>query len=198
MENVKHNIKFLTFPLEEVRKFRNNKFLKNNADKMTPNMITDIINNNKVSINDCFEYYQNPLILTNEDQIYCEVCQKKTNANFRTKIYYPPNIMILILDRVENIKYKVGINFEETIDITQFIDKEFTMESRIEYELYGVITFIGENIKTGKYIAFCKSNNKNKKWVCYNDDNVVDIVDFMSQVHNYGLPSVLFYERITL
>ena len=192
------NIKYLVFPLEEIRKFRNNKFLKNNADKMTPNMITDIINNNKVSINDCFEYYQNPLILTNEDQIYCEVCQKKTNANFRTKIYYPPNIMILILDRGENIKYKVGINFEETIDITQFIDKEFTIESRIEYELYGVITFIGENIKTGKYIAFCKSNNKNQKWVCYNDDNVVDIVDFMSQVHNYGLPSVLFYERITL
>ena len=192
------NIKYLTFPLEEVRKFRNNKFLKNNADKMTPNMMTDIINNNRVFIQDCFEYYQNPIILTDEDQIYCEVCQKKTNANFVSKIYYPPNIMIIILDRGENIKYKVGINFEETIDITQFIDKEFTIESRIEYELYGVITFIGENIKTGKYIAFGKSNNKNKKWVCYNDENVVEIVDFMSQVHDYGLPSVLFYERIIL
>ena len=189
------NISYFIFPLEEIRKFRNNKFLKINANIMTPNMMTDIINNNRVFIMDCFEYYQNPLVLKDEKQLYCEVCQKKTDANFRTKIYYPPNIMILILDRGENIKYKVGIDFVPSIDITQFVDKEFTLEAKFEYELYGVITFIGENRKSGKYIAFCKCHD-DKKWVCYNDDNVTDIIDFISQIHDYGLPSVLFYERI--
>ena len=104
--------------------------------------------------------------------------------------------MILILDRGDNIKNKIGIDFLPTIDITQFVDKEFTVENKFEYELYGVITFIGENTKAGKYIAFCKSHDDTKKWVCYNDDNVTEIVDFISQVHNYGLPCVLFYERI--
>ena len=105
--------------------------------------------------------------------------------------------MILILDRGENIKYKIGIDFVPTIDVTQFVDKEFTLETKFEYELYGVITFIGENTKSGKYIAFCK-NKDDKRWVCYNDENVVDIIDFISQVHDYGLPSVLFYERINI
>ena len=192
------NIKYFIFPLEEIRKFRNNKFLKINANIMTPNMMTDIINNNRVFIMDCFEYFQNPTVLKEDKKLYCEICQKKTDSNFRTKLYFPPNIMILIFDRGENIKYKVGIDFVPTIDITQFIDQEFTVETKFEYELYGIITFIGENIKSGKYIAFCKCHDESKKWVCYNDENVVDIVDFIKQVHNYGLPSVLFYERINI
>ena len=190
------NIKYFIFPLEEIRKYRNNKFLKINANVMTPNMMTDILNNNRVFIMDCFEYYQNSKILDGENKLYCEVCNKKTNANFRTKIYYPPNIMILILDRGINIKYKVGIDFVTSIDITQFVDKEYTVDAKFEYELYGVITFIGESSKTGKYIAFCRTHDDKRKWVCYNDDNVSDIIDFISQVHNYGLPCVLFYEKI--
>ena len=193
------NIKYFVFPLEEVRKFRNNKFIKINANIMTPNMMTDIVNNNRVFIMDCFEFYQNPLVIKEKNgdrQIYCELCQKDTDANYRTKIYYPPNIMILIFDRGENFKYKVGIDFVPTIDITQFVDKEFTIENKFEYDLYGIITFVGENVKSGKYIAFCKCHDDTKKWVCYNDDIVTEIIDFISQVHNYGLPCVLFYERI--
>ena len=191
-------INYFLFPLEEIRKFRNNKFLKINANIMTPNMMTDIINNNRVFIMDCFEFYQNPLVFkadNGDDQLYCEICQKNRDANFRTKIYYPPNIMILVLDRGDNIKYKIGIDFVTSIDITQYVDKEFTLDNKFEYDLYGVITFIGENIKSGKYIAFCKCHDDTKKWVCYNDDNVAEIVDFISQVHNYGLPCALFYEK---
>ena len=191
-------INYFVFPLEEIRKFRNNKFLKINSNIMTPKMMTDIINNNRVFIMDCFEFYQHPLELkgdNGDNQIYCEICQKNRDANYRTKIYYPPNIMILIFDRGENFKYKVGIDFVTSIDIAQYVDKEFTVENKFEYDLYGVITFIGENVKSGKYIAFCKCHDDTKKWVCYNDDNVAEIVDFISQVHNYGLPSVLFYER---
>ena len=191
-------INYFIFPLEEIRKFRNNKFLKINANIMTPKMMTDIINNDRVFIMDCFEFYQNPLVIKGDNvdnKIFCEICKKNRDSNYRTKIYYPPNIMILILDRGENIKYKVGIDFVTSIDITQYVDKEFTVNNKFEYNLYGVITFIGEKIKSGKYIAFCKCHDDTKKWVCYNDDNVAEIVDFISQVHNYGLPSVLFYEK---
>ena len=190
------NINFLIFPLEEVRKYRNNKFMQINANKMAPNMMTDILNNNRVFIMDCFEYYQNPILMTGDNKMYCNVCKKMFDANYRTKIFYAPNIMILILDRGKNIKYNVGIDFLPSIDITQFVDKNYENGIKVEYDLYAVLTHIGESSENGHFIAFCKSHDYTKKWYCYNDANVTEIKDFISQVHNYGLPYILFYERI--
>jgi ubiquitin C-terminal hydrolase len=189
-------INYILFPLEKIRNYRNNKFMQMNANIMTPNMMTDILSNNRVFIMDCFEYYQNPIVMKEDNQIYCHMCKKKCDANYRTKIYYPPNILILIMYRGKNMKYNVGIDFLPSIDITQFIDKDYAKGIKAEYDLYAVLTYIGENSKNGHYIAFCKCHDDTKKWVCYNDDNVTEIVDFISQVHNYGIPSVLFYERI--
>ena len=186
---------FLIFPLEKIRNYRNNKFMKINSNIMTPNMMTDILNNNRVFIMDCFEYYQNPVLMKEENQIYCNVCKKKCDSNYRTKIFFPPKIMILILDRGKDIKYNVGIDFIPSIDITQYIDKNYASGIKAEYDLYAVLTYIGESSKSGHYIAFCKSHDYTKKWVCYNNDNVSEIIDFINQVHNYGIPSVLFYER---
>ena len=121
--------------------------------------------------------------------------KKKCDSNYRTKIFFPPNILILILDRGKELKYNVGIDFIPSIDITQYIDKNYANGEKAEYDLYAVLTYIGENSKNGHYIAFCKSHDNKKKWFCYNDDNVSEIIDFISQVHNYGLPCVLFYER---
>ena len=194
----KYNFQYINciiFPLENVRNYRNNKFMQMNANIMTPNMMTDILNNNRVFIIDCFEYYQNPVIMKDENQIYCNVCKKKCDSNYRTKIYYSPEIMILVLDRGENIKYNVEIDFLPSIDITEYIDKNYAKGNKFEYDLYAVLTYVGENYKTGHYIAFCKCHDDTKKWVCYNDDNVSEIIDFINQVHDYGMPYILFYEK---
>ena len=188
------SINYIIFPLEEVRKYRNNKFMQINANIMTPNMMTDILNNNRVFIMDCFEYFQNPVLMNGENKIYCNICKKKNDANFRTKIYYPPNIMILILDRGKNLQFKVGIDFLPSIDITQFIDKNYNNGLKAEYELYAVLT--EENKENVHFIAFCKSHDGSKKWYCYNDSKVIEIKDFIKQVHNYGIPYILFYERM--
>ena len=189
------NTNFLLFPLEDVRKYRNNKFMQMNSNIMTPNMMTDILSNNRVFIMDCFEYYQNPILMNGENKLYCNVCKKKCDSNYRTRIFNPPNILILILDRGKDIKYKVGIDFLPSIDITQYIDKNYANGIQAEYDLYAVLTHIGEGSKNGHYISFCKCHDYTKKWVCYNDDNVSEIIDFIGQVHNYGVPYILFYER---
>ena len=194
----KYNFKtihYIIFPLEEVRQYRNNKFMQMNANIMTPNMMTDILSNNRVFIMDCFEYYQNPILMKDDNKMFCNVCKKDCDTNYRTKIFSPPNIMVLILDRGENMKYNVGIDFLPTIDITQYIDKFYANGINAEYDLYAVLTYLGESRKNGKYIAFCKCHDNSKKWVCYNDDNVNEIIDFISQIHNYGTPCALFYER---
>ena len=189
-------INFILFPMEEIRKYRNNKFMQINANIMTPNMMTDILSNNRVFIMDCFEYYQNPVLMNEDNKIYCDVCKKLCDSNYRTKIYFPPNIMILILDRGPGMKYKVGIDFLPSIDITQYIDKDYANGMNAEYNLYAVLTYIGESSKKGHFIAFCKSHDDSKKWVCYNDSAVSEIIDFISQIHNYGIPYILFYEKI--
>ena len=189
------SINFIIFPLEEVCKYRNNKFIQINANIMTPNMMTDILNNNRVFIMDCFEYYQNPVLMNGENKIYCNICKKKNDANYRTKIYYSPKTMILILDRGKNLQFKVGIDFLPSIDITKYIDKNYNSGLNAEYDLYAVLTHIENNKENGHYLAFCKSHDGAKKWYCYNDSKVTEIKDFIKQIHNYGMPYILFYER---
>ena len=186
---------YLVFPLEEVRYYRNEKFMKINADIMTPNMMTDILSNNRVFITDCFEYYQKTKFMKGENKMYCNVCKKDRETNFKTKIFTPPNIMILILDRGDGFQYNVGLDFLPSIDITQYIDNNYAKGEKAEYDLYAVLTYVGESEKAGHYIAFCKSHDKYKKWICYNDNHVAEIIDFISQIHNYGTPYALFYER---
>ena len=189
------SMNFIIFPLEEVLKYRNNKFIQINSNIMTPNMMADIVNNNRVFIMDCFEYYQNPVVMNGDNKIYCNICKKKTDSNYRTKIYYSPNIMIIILDRGNNLQFKVEIDFLPSIDISNYIDKNYNSELNAEYELYAVLTYIEDNKKIGHFIAFCKSHDGTKKWYCYNDSKVTEIKDFIKQVHNYGMPYILFYER---
>ena len=186
---------YLVLPLEEVRYYRNEKFMKINADIMTPNMMTDILSNNRVFITDCFEYYQKTKFMKGENKMYCNVCKKDRETNFKTKIFTPPNIMILILDRGDGFQYNVGLDFLPSIDITQYIDNNYAKGEKAEYDLYAVLTYVGESEKAGHYIAFCKSHDKYKKWICYNDNHVAEIIDFISQIHNYGTPYALFYER---
>ena len=100
--------------------------------------------------------------------------------------------MILILNRGKNNIYNVKLEFEETIDLTQFIlNKE---KSQMIYKLYGVITHIGESGPNAHFVAACKSDINNK-WYRFNDAFVNPIVDFQKEVINFGTPYILFYQK---
>ena len=76
-----------------------------NANKMTPNMMTDILNNNRVFIMDCFEYYQNPVLMKEDNQIYCNICKKMCDSNYRTKIFFEEGGVIIL-----NLRYIIFFN----------------------------------------------------------------------------------------
>ena len=85
------------------------------------------------------------------------------------------------------------LDFSERIDISNFIiAKE---KPRIEYDLYGVISHIGESGPSAHFVASCKSPVDNH-WYRYNDSIVNPINDFRKDILDFATPYVLFYQKI--
>ncbi len=144
------------------------------------------INNNIISIDDCFLY--NKRDRTNRN--YCNLCKQEFDSINNASIYASPNVLVLILNREKGNINEIKLNFTETIDITDYVI--IKDRPRIFYNLYGVITYIDQN--GPHFIASCKSHIDNR-WYRYNDSLVTPINNLRSDVFDYGNPYVLFYEK---
>ena len=152
----------------------------------------NIIQNNTVSIYDCFFYYQKTNYFNGDNGNYCNVCKLLFDSMYINKIFVGPTVLILIFNRGKGNIYNVKLDFYETIDITQFVLQK-DMPSII-YNLYGVITHIGQSGPNVHFIASCK-NQINNKWYRFNDAIVSPINDFQKDVIEFGTPHILFYQR---
>jgi len=173
----------LLFPLEEVKKMKNNTLKSQNIN----------INNNRVSLYECFFYNQNSFICKREKNKICQICKQISDSMLTTKIFTSPNILILILDRGKGNIYDVKLDFSESIDITKFVIQKEVPE--IKYNLYGVISQVGKSGSNEHYIASCK-NPIDNKWYRYNHNFVVPISNIQKEVIEYGDSFVLFYEKL--
>ena len=176
----------LIFPLEEVKKMKNNMNLMNFQNfYQGPSNI--------VSIDDCFIYNQKTDLFTGENKNYCNICKQLSDSNYTSTIYISPNVLVLILNRGKGNIFKVKMDFKETIDISNYvIQKE---NPRIIYNLYGVITHIGESGPNAHFVASCKSP-VDGKWYRYNDAIVTPIDNFQKDIYDYCVPYILFYEKV--
>ena len=170
-----HNVQvnnIIFFPLEEVRKFKN-------YSLDTP-----------VKIYDCFEYNQRTEIY---DSYYCNYCHNNNSTVISFNRYlYTPKVIIINLNRGKGIQFNVKVNFEEFLDIRNFV---VAKESPYKYELIGVICHYGESGMGGHFIAFCKHfNNIGCKWYKFNDAMVNE--SNFDEVQTSGMPYVLFYSYI--
>ena len=52
---------------------------------------------------------------------------------------------------------------------------------------------MGESGASGHFIAYCRSPIDNQ-WYKYNDSLVECIGNFYNDIHNFGVPYILFYE----
>ncbi len=82
--------------------------------------------------------------------------------------------------------------FSEIIDITQFILKKDTQQ--LFYNLYGVITHIGQTGPNAHFVASCKSPVDNY-WYRYNDSIVSSITNVQKEIIDFGTPYILFYQK---
>ncbi len=102
--------------------------------------------------------------------IDCENCFKKQLHKKIVKIAYPPEILILSLQRYNsktNTKNNAEVNFSETIDLKKFADKDCCGEFSTKYHLIGVGNHYGE-MNFGHYYAFI---NIEKEWFEFNDSS---------------------------
>ena len=184
----------IIFPLEEVKKMKNNfmQSMQNNMGMGFNNNMNFSINNNRVNLNDCFIYNQKTDKFTGENQNYCNICRKMADSDYTSRIYVSPNVLILILNRGKNNIYNVKLDFSLDIDITNFVilkDKP-----KVTYNLYGVITHLGESGPNAHFIASCKSPI-DSLWYRFNDGLVYRINDFQKEIHDFGNPYILFYQK---
>ena len=208
----KHNFEayfFLNFPLEEVRKnklqivINQNMMIGNqNNANMNPNLMNmfqqnlnkiQLLNNNQVNIYDCFEYYQKEENFSGENAMYCNICKLQLPALYVSYIYSTPEILILVLNRGQGVQFKIKLEFYHEIYLNNFVQFRPNNEN-IVYDLIGVVTHMGESGASGHFIATCKSPI-NGEWYKYNDDLVFYVQDFNSEILNYAMPYILFYQK---
>ena len=179
----------LIFPLEEIKK------MKNTNAMMTQNNIYNNIlmnQNDCVDIYDCFIYNKKSELFSGENMNYCNICKQLNNSIYNSQIYVGPNVLVLILNRGKGNIFKVKLNFSETIDITQFVLQKD--KPQITYNLYGVITHIGQSGPNAHFVASCKSPVDNC-WYRYNDAIVSPIKNIQKEILDFGTPYILFYQK---
>ena len=175
---------FLVFPLEEVRKFKyqnninNFQFFNNNIS-------------NEVSIYDCFEYDKKINYMIGQNKMYCNFCKNNNDCIMCTTLVTGPDVLILLLNRGKGIQYNVKINFEEYLNLEKYIEIKKT---GFNYELFGVITHIGENGQGGHFIAYCRDPFSNV-WSKFNDAIVTEVNNF-NDIINFANPYLLFYQKL--
>ena len=170
---------YLIFPLEEIKN-------KNNNNGQLPQ-------NNIITINEYFEYNQKTELLTGDNRNYCNICRQLCESNYISRIFICPNILILILSRGNNNNSSIKLDFTERIDITKYVLKKD--KPQLLYDLYAVISHIGEKDRNDHFVASCKSPVDNK-WYRYNDDFVNPIACLQKEVIDSSVPYVLFYQKV--
>ena len=176
----------LIFPLEEIRKYKNE---NNMGNYMNMNQ------SNAVTLDDCFYFNQKTDLFTGDNRNYCNICRQLYDSHYTSKIFSCPNVLVLILNRGKNNVYDVKLNFEEIIDITKFVSVKEGKE--VIYKLAGVITHYGESGPNAHFLAFCRSPIDNH-WYRYNDATVTEVKDVKKDIIDFGNPYILFYKKVDL
>ena len=191
---IKYNFQvfsFIEFPLEKV-----NQYCFNTGKRLNYN----INNNNKnpnIDLIECFEYYQNTDLMTGDNQMYCNICNKNCDSLYQNLLYSTPNkliinLLIINLNRGRGAVYECNVNFPEILDISNFV---YSKDGNTVYELYAVICHIGPSSMSGHFVAYCK-NRMDYKWYLYNDAFVTLCEN--GNEYKKGMPYILFYQNIII
>jgi len=181
---------FLCFPLEEIRKYKNEKYNYQVNNYQINNY--QVNNENEVNIYDCFDYDCKINIMDGAQSMFCNYCNQNMTFSLATHLVTGSEILVIILNRGKGIEFDVKINFTEELNLYNYIEYKNT---GYQYRLFGVITHIGESSMNGHFIAYCR-DPINLKWYKYNDAFVNEVNDFQNEVINFAMPYLLFYQKI--
>ena len=182
---IKYNFQvysFIEFPLQQVNQYFFNKGKRP--------LLTEDGKNPDIDIYECFEYYGKIDLMSGDNQMYCNQCNKLCNSYYSTILYSGSTYLIINLNRGKGAVYECKVIFPEVLNLFNF----FTYKQGVTvYELYAVICHLGPSSMSGHFVAYCR-NRKDNKWYLYNDS----IVSLCSKKDQYtdGMPYILFYKAV--
>jgi hypothetical protein len=142
-----------------------------------------------LSLDECFLNYNETYHYNSEDGLYCNICKCKNESIYSNRIFSLPPILIILLNRDKDNKFKCDVDFPENIDISQYIQ---CPKSNYNYSLIGIVSHLGSSGMTGHFISYCKHLITNE-WYCYNDEKV-SRCDGQLNNKRKGTPYILIYE----
>ena len=185
-QDIKFNFQiysFIEFHLQQV-----NTYFYNMGKR--PLLINGNINPN-IDLYECFDYLSKIDLMSGQNQMYCNKCNKECDALYSTKLYSGPIYLIIYLNRGKGAVYECKVNFPEQLNLFNYLGFK---DGPIVYDLYSVVCHLGPSSMSGHFVAYCKNRSDNK-WYLYNDA-IVSLCT-KSQQYNDGMPYILFYQAIS-
>ncbi len=147
-----------------------------------------------ITLDDCFELFQEEEILDSGNEWYCRKCKQFKRAKKKLELFYLPKIFIICLKRFSTESHYSRKNEKlvefpiNNLDMKKFIcgpDKD-----NVKYDLFAVNQHYG-SCYSGHYTAICKNFDY---WYEYNDSHVS-----LASENDIVNPAayVLFYRRQT-
>ena len=136
-------------------------------------------NNNNLTINNFFSYFQKSETTVNP----CSYCKTKRLSYNNFNLLTGPKVLIINIEREKNYKLNIKLNFDETLNLNDFI---YYNNINYNYQLIGVIT----KINNKSFIAICRSF-KNNNWYKYNGSIVTK--SSFREIKKSEIPYLLFY-----
>ena len=62
------------------------------------------VNQGKLSLYDCLNYFTQNEVLSGDDQWYCNKCKEHQNASKKMEVYNTPNILVIHLKRFSHTR----------------------------------------------------------------------------------------------
>ena len=175
---------FLEFPLQQV-----NQFCFNNGKRP---LYTIDGKNPDVNLYECFDYNGKVDLMSGDNQMYCNICNKLNNSLYASSIYSLPIYLIINLNRGKGAVYECKVNFPEQLNLYNYASFK---DGYTVYGLYAVICHLGPSSMSGHFVAYCR-NRIDNKWYLYNDGIVTSCT--RPQQYKDGMPYILFYKALTI
>ena len=168
-----------SFVLENIKEINPYEIIINEEIKINEyEMKNNYFNKKEVSLYEILRIYNQHEKYENENNFFCEKCEKNVIAVKKTFLYSLPEVIIFHFKRKENGNYnKIKINFPfEDLDLNPFSYKSVNKR----YDLIGIINLKGDN-NNGHYNCFCK-NDITQKWYLFNDSACFPIEDLSKEI----------------
>ena len=125
------------------------------------------------NLQECLKKYEQPFLMENSNQCFCNHCKKDTDCIKISKIFNLPYYLIIHFQRtVKSVKSENFIEIPFYFDFKDFCEnKNF---DDLNYELIATINHFGSSSRSGHYLAYCK-NYYDNKWYSFNDSLVSEI-----------------------